>query len=312
MGISITSFLVPAASIVLDRLVGDPQNWPHPVRFIGKGLDLAERTIRQHRLSPQASGWCVLILFSGIAWGAAHALAGIPYLGPILAVYLGFAGLAMGSLLRECRNVAELIDDNRLPEARHALSMLVSRDTENMGESELRRSLAETLSENLNDGFVAPVFYLCLFGPAGLWAYKTVSTLDSMWGYLTPEYAELGYAAAKTDDVLAFVPARIAAGCLLVAGKMAGLDWRTAMQRFPADAHKMESPNAGWPMAASAWLTGRRMGGNTIYFGKVKSKPILGPENRNWDAQAIRTLLKLVDRAGIIAAVTCLLLLPWL
>ena len=193
--------------------------------------------------------------------------------------------------------------------------MLVSRDTSTLDVAGLRRTLAETVSENLNDGFVAPLFYLALFGPGGMWAYKVVSTMDSMWGYRTEQYRDLGRGAAKTDDFLAWIPARITARIMLFAGKRLGLDHSTAKARYALDAAKIESPNAGWPMAAAAWLVRGQMGGPTVYFGEMKDKPVLGPVGENWDRKKIWALIRLCQSTGSKAAwilIPTLGLLQWI
>jgi len=292
------AIVVPVLAVVLDAMIGDPNNFPHPVRYIGNGLDLFEDFVRKVGLNLRFSGWLALVLFSGGTWAIAEFLLAIPLLGFVVALYLGYAGLALGCLIKESRKVAVLLDGGNVAEARKALAMLVSRDTSRLDENELRRTLAETVSENLNDGFVAPMFYLALLGPGGMWAYKTVSTMDSMWGYKTDRYNELGYAGAKTDDILAFIPARLTAWLLLVVGKRRGLNFYGAKEHYQADACKMESPNAGWPMAAAAWLIGGQMGGPTVYFGKVKDKPILGPVGKIWNSEMIERLLALSKNAG--------------
>ncbi len=253
-----------------------------------------------------------MILLSAAVWGIVEYLIAIPYLGVLIAIYLAYAGLALGCLVRDSRRVATLLDTGDLPGARKALSMLVSRDTESLDPNGIRRTLAETVSENLNDGFVAPMFYLAIFGPGGLWAYKVVSTMDSMWGYKTERFKDLGYAAAKTDDLLAFIPARITASLLLCVGKRFGLNVGLAKENYKADAGKMESPNAGWPMAAAAWLFEAQMGGQAVYFGKLTEKPVLGPKGRIWDKKKIRQLINLSKSAGHLAAWIFILTLGWL
>ncbi|MBG3878297.1 cobalamin biosynthesis protein, partial [Desulfovibrio oxamicus] len=268
-----------------------------------------------------------------------------PWLGALVAVYFAWAGLALGSLLREGRRTLHAIEHGTLDEARTAVSMLVSRDTAQLDRPDLRRALAETLAENFNDGFVAPFFWLLLGGPAALWAYKAVSTMDSMWGYRTDRWRDLGRACARLDDVLAWLPARLAvfflwlSAPLVLAGKGArggpggthgGWQGFGPMAR---DARSMESPNAGWPMSAAAWLHGAPMGGPTPYFGAVKHKPVLGPRmDANggcctvanacdtasssasasalacapppaWDAERLEGLLRHLRVAGLTAAV---------
>ncbi len=306
------AFAVPAVAMILDSLFGDPHNLPHPVRFIGQGLDLFETIARKVTLDLRIAGWAAVVLFVVGTWSVAELLMAIPYLGILIAIYLAYAGLALGCLVKDARKVASLLDSGDLPGARNALAMLVSRDTEELDPAGVRRTLAETVSENLNDGFVAPMFYLTIFGPGGLWAYKAVSTMDSMWGYRTDRYMNLGYAAAKTDDWLAFIPARLTAWALLAVGWARGLNFREANAHFAKDARKMESPNAGWPMAAAAWLMNGQMGGRAVYFGKKKDKPVLGPKGRPWDRDMIRTLIFLCKSAGHRVGWIFILTLGWL
>lgn len=306
------AYIVPVAAVILDSLFGDPQTLPHPVRYIGKGLDFFEASARKVKIDLKVAGWAAVVLFSAGTWGLAEYLMAIPYIGVLVAIYLGYAGLALGCLVRDARRVASLLDTGDLPGARKALSMLVSRDTMHLDPVGVRQTLAETVSENLNDGFVAPVFYLAIFGPGGLWAYKVVSTMDSMWGYKTERFKDLGYAAAKTDDVLAYLPARMTAWMLLLVGKKRGLDFSAAKANFINDAVKMESPNAGWPMAAAAWILGGQMGGGTVYFGKVKEKPVLGPRGRVWDKHMVSSLISICKSAGHLSAWGCIAALGWL
>nr|WP_321514280.1 adenosylcobinamide-phosphate synthase CbiB [uncultured Pseudodesulfovibrio sp.] len=308
----ISVFIIPALAVMLDSLLGDPKNMPHPVRLIGKFLDIYEKTARKTHINLRTAGWGAVILFASVVWGVVELVTAIPYVGVLIGLYLAYAGLALGCLIRESRQVVRLLDSGNIIEARTALSMLVSRDTTELDAHGIRRTLAETVSENLNDGFVAPLFYLCLFGPGGLWAYKTVSTMDSMWGYRTERFCDLGRGAAKTDDLLAWLPARITAYLMIFAAGLRGLNMNKAKKKFKADAQKMESPNAGWPMAAAAWLIGGQMGGPTMYFGALKDKPILGPSGKLWDKAMIRALISLCDRTGTIAAWGFIPVLGWL
>ena len=302
----ISIIIIPVIAVALDSVFGDPKSWPHPVRLIGKGLDLYEASARKVGINLRAAGWLAVFLFAILSWGAVEYLMALPYLGVVLGIYFAYAGLALGCLLADVRRVAGLLDTGSLSEARRELAMLVSRETGALDMPGLRRTLAETVSENINDGFVAPLFYLCLFGPGGMWGYKAVSTMDSMWGYRTDLYRDLGRGAAKTDDLLAWIPARITARILLFAGKRLGLDHTAAKAHYAADAEKMESPNAGWPMAAAAWLAGGQMGGATVYFGEIKYKPVLGPAGEEWDKAKVRSLIRLCRSTGNKAA--CLLI----
>ena len=295
----LTLFSLPFLAFLLDLLLGDPRRLPHPVRLIGLWLDWLEPRVRRLGLPLKLAGaLCVLATALG-AFAAVDFLCSIRYFGLFLLMYFAYAGLALGELLASARAALRLIqDDARLGEARQAVGMLVSRSTAEMDAQELRRTLAETVSENFCDAFVAPMLYLVLGGPALMWAYKAVSTMDSMWGYKTERFRELGWAAARADDVLAYVPARLSAVLLIAVGGLLGLNWRQALARFRADAAQMDSPNAGWPMAACAWLVHGGMGGPATYFGEVKLKPVLGPAGQIWTQDKLKKLSRLVLFSG--------------
>ncbi len=285
------------AAALLDRLLGDPPGWPHPVRLIGRVLDALERRAPRRPPARRLYGAACTVAVAGTCALAAHLVVSPPVLGVAAALYLSYAGLALGCLLREARAVMALLDAGDLSGARRAVAMLVSRETADMDAPAVRRALAETVSENLCDGFAAPLFYLVLGGPAFLWAYKAASTMDSMWGYRTPRYRDLGMFCARTDDVLAFVPARIAALTMLAAGAVLGRPTRGLLGRIRADAARCASPNAGWPMAAAAWACGAGLGGPARYFGQRVEKPRLGPVG-TWDMQTLCLLLRIVSLSG--------------
>jgi len=298
------ALFLPVAAFALDLLVGDPPAWPHPVRLIGWILDRLESFIQPFsQAKKRALGLVVTVALSLGVWGAVRWLTAIPFAGGLIALVLAFSGLALGQLLRETKRVAAFLQEGRLDAARQALAMLVSREIAHLDEAGLWRTLAETLSENFCDAFVAPYFFLCLGGAPLLWLYKTISTMDSMWGYKTARYKDLGWAGARADDLLAFVPARIAALVLLAAGWMMRLPSRfpvgQALTALRADARKMASPNAGWPMAAAAWLCGASMGGPAVYFGETVDKPKLGPEGELWNSERFSILKKLILCGGI-------------
>jgi adenosylcobinamide-phosphate synthase len=295
----LTLFSVPFLAFILDLLFGDPRRLPHPVRFIGGLLDWLEPKARAWRLAPRVSGALCVAGVAAASYAAVHFLSELKFIGMALLLYFAYAGLALGELIDCARDALDLIEeDGRLEEAREAVGMLVSRNTDSMDADQLRRTLAETVSENFCDAFVAPMFYLVLGGPALMWAYKAVSTMDSMWGYKTEEYREFGWAAARADDLLAYIPARLSALLLLGVGALLKLNVKEAWARFRTDAAKMESPNAGWPMAACAWLVQGSMGGPAVYFGEVKLKPELGPEGQAWSVEKLERMFKLVVFSG--------------
>jgi len=290
--------VMPPAALLLDLAFADPASLPHPVRVIGWLVDRLENLARRIEANSRILGALCVGLAVGAVGAAVYWLTHLRVFGPILALYFSFAGLALGMLLREGKNVLALLQEGDLDKARERLSGLVSRDVGKLDAQGVQRSLAETLSENLNDAFVAPFFYLILAGPVGLWVYKTVSTMDSMWGYKTEKWKNLGWASARADDVLAFIPARITALVMIAVGLAQKLNAKGALVRVLGDAKKCESPNAGLPMAAAAWLLEAEMGGQASYFGETKEKPMLGPPGKAWDHAKLKKLLRLILFSG--------------
>ncbi len=302
-------FVFLAGCVGLDLLFGDPKDWPHPVRLLGLVMDRLEGWARRCWLGPTVGGGVVVVGLAGLCFAMVAFLTGLPLLGELLALYLGYAGLAWGCLLHETSAVLALLDGGDLPAARAHLAGLVSRDTADMDESEAYRALGETLAENFNDGFVAPLFWLALFGPAALWAYKMVSTADSMWGYRTERFERVGKVGARLDDVLAWIPARLAALCIWLAGWL--LLRPSSLRSISREARTMDSPNAGWPMAAVAQVVRVGMGGSTRYFGEIKDKPSLGPD-RPWNGDAIRTTRRVLILAAGLGAFFLVVVGSWM
>ena len=302
-------WLIPLA-IALDMYFGDPPDMPviHPVRRIGRFLELLEPTARKLGDTRAVGALCVLMT-AGLTGAVVWLLTGVlPGLWAAFSLYFAYAGLAFGSLLHTSASALEVLEHGALPEAQAAVGRMVSRDTAVQDRATLYKSLAESLSENMSDAVTGPLFWLVLTGPVGLWVYKAVSTIDSMWGYTTPRWINLGWAGARLDDTLAFVPARLGALCLYLAARMEGNTahwpgWATAAR----EAKQMESPNSGWPMAVAAWTQQAGMGGPTRYFGEIKHKPLIGPQGIAWDAQRIRSLIRQTRLAGLLAAAFCYL-----
>lgn len=330
---------LPLSALVLDLVFADPKIPWHPVRAVGRLANLLEGPARRSR-RPVAAGTLALLCVLAATGAMVFLATRLPLgLGLVGSAYFSWSGLALGSLVREGKSALDLIqkaqlDSALLPEARRAVRMLVSRDASGMDADELCRSLAESVSENFNDAFIAPFFWLCLTGPVGLWLYKAASTMDSMWGYADQRWIRLGRASARLDDLLAYVPARLAAGCMfltarlerLPGGKNAARDEKSrpgegggspVLSRWPGwrtvaeQARRSASPNAGWPMATAAWLFSGRCGGPTPYGGKIAHKPLMGPPDGAWTVQNTAALLRHTQRAGIIGG-GLLLTLPLL
>ncbi|MDR1777609.1 MAG: cobalamin biosynthesis protein [Desulfovibrio sp.] len=307
-------WLAPVA-LALDALLADPRlPWPHPVVLVGRLLRALETPARrlERRGAGKAAGLACVLLLACCTGLSARLLIALPFVGPVLAVYLAWAGLALGCLLKTGAEAADKVWGAPLSEARRTVSMLVSRDVSRMDSPVLAKTLADTLSENFTDAFLAPWFWLLAAGPVGLWCYKAVSTADSMWGYKTELWRDLGWAGARGDDMLAFIPARLSVPVLWLTDILVRLfhlnrPWRGRWPGFrlvSRQADGMHSPNSGLPMTACAWLCDAPMAGPSVYFGELVEKPWLGPPResagQDWDAGRLRALLSLLKRAACV------------
>jgi adenosylcobinamide-phosphate synthase len=198
----------------------------------------------------------------------APALRGNP-VGMLVIVLVATAGLAQRSLFVHVKNVLTALRSGDLAAARQRVSMIVGRDTRQLDAGGVSAAALESLAESFNDGVVAPAFWLALGGLPGLFAYKALNTADSLIGHKEERWRAFGWAAARADDVVNLVPARIAGALLVFAG------WAGLLVMFK-DASKHASPNAGWPEAAMAGALGVRLGGPATYDGVSHERPVFG------------------------------------
>ena len=306
-------------AVLADALLGDPPAWPHLVRYMGRAIEGLEQWLRRRYFSPaelRLAGVILVALVVGGSWLLAWVALGLAFglwkvLGLILASLLAFQCLAAGQLWREARAVAAPLGAGDLDQARQRLALIVGRDTAALNEQDVARALIETMAENLNDGVVAPLFYLALGGAPLAVAYKAINTLDSMVGYRNQRYADLGWAAARLDDLAGFIPARLTAWLLAAAcpllGLSAGQAWRTARR----DHGQHKSPNSGWPEAAAAGALGVGLGGPNYYGGQLVDKPWINPQGRQPRAADIAAMERLLILASALAAGLGLMLV-WL
>ncbi len=273
-----------ASAYLLDLVAGDPQWLPHPVRWIGRLITQCEKHLYVYSASPwfmRVSGFALWAVVTAVVLCSAKALIGVAQFagwvfGDLVLIWLAYTTLATRSLQKESSRVAAALRINDIGLARERLSRIVSRDTSQSNEADILRALVETVSENISDGIVAPLFYLALLGPVGALVYKGINTMDSMLGYTNERYLHFGSFPARADDVVNWIPARISGWLLVGASACMGKDWRAAARIMMRDAGKMKSPNAGYPEAAAAGALGIQLGGTNVYFGHSVEKPRLG------------------------------------
>lgn len=267
-------FEVALIAYVTDRLFGEFTFIRHPVVLMGDFITAFEK--RFYRDSILRGFWLMFWLLAAVfALVTPISLIDNPWVLGLIAS-TGIAGKMLYT------SVQAVLNDPA------SIRYLVSRDTENLSESEINKAAVETYAENLSDGVIAPLFYLLVFGLVGLFLYKAVNTLDSMVGYRNEKYEKFGKISARLDDIANFLPSRITAVIILTLfGKLGKL---TQTWRYGA---LHESPNAGYPIAAMALSLGLSLGGPTPYFGMIKNKPYFGEGEREITALDVQRALTL-------------------
>jgi adenosylcobinamide-phosphate synthase len=266
------------AGYLLDLWLGDPDNWPHPVRVFGNAIAKGEKWLNRGRfrfLKGAMLSIILVVLVFVFFYGSNILLMRWPALYLAVNSVWVYYGLANHSLISEGRKVFSVLENEGLEAGRKQLSRIVGRDTSKLNAQQIRIAVLETMSENLSDGVVAPLFYYAIAGVPGMMAYKMVNTMDSMLGYRSERYEWFGKFAARLDDIANFIPARLTAFLMvLVTASRRGLLF---IFKF---GHKHKSPNAGYPEAALAGILDCRFGGPNVYRGKVVEKPFIGERQR--------------------------------
>lgn len=281
------------SAFILDLLLGDPDWMPHPVRWIGRAIHLIERWLRKTGLPLKICG----ILLTLIIVSTTFTLASLvnrfaymidPLLGVIVSVIMLYSTFSVRSLYNESMKVYKALKENQLITARKNLSMIVGRDTECLDNREVIRGTVETIAENTVDGVIAPLFYAFLGGPSLAMAYKAINTLDSMVGYKNEQYIDLGWASARLDDLVNYIPACSAGFLMSVASLLCGKDWRKSFITVIRDRRNHPSPNSGIPEAAVAGALGVQLGGLNYYYGIPSIRPFIGQPGRDLCREHIR------------------------
>ncbi|WP_391207424.1 adenosylcobinamide-phosphate synthase CbiB [Psychrobacillus sp. L4] len=271
-----------AIGLLVDRIIGDPPNWPHPVRWIGSLISKLTDWLNKGRARKE-KGFLLVILVVGITFFSTVAILIGAYsihiwVGIAVESILIASGLAQKSLKEAAMDVYKPLMAKDLPTARQKLSWIVGRDTEELDEKEITRGVVETVSENISDGITAPLFYAFLLaGAPGLWLYKAINTLDSMVGYKNEKYEKFGFAAAKLDDIANYIPSRLTGYIIMLWGKKESvLPFWERMKGWWLDAKKHPSPNSGYLEAATAYQLGIQLGGVNTYKGVVSNRALMG------------------------------------
>ncbi len=313
------------AGWLLDLLLGDPQWMPHPVVWFGKMISMGEKRLNKgkHRKLKGALLSLFLVAFVFVTtWALLYCVTLLPFSlfhFLILSFFhslIIFYCLAGTTLIREVRQTF-LAVDRSLEEGRKQVARIVGRDTSDLSAQEIRTAALETLAENLSDGVIAPLFWLTIGGVPGMLAYKMVNTLDSMIGYKTDRYKDFGCFAARLDDVVNYIPARITA-FLMIFPRLVTINPHGSSKFFTFhfslftfvqnNGSKHASPNSGYPEAALAGILNCRFGGPHTYFGQLFDKPYIGENDRPLTTDDMRTAIR-VNRTAECLAILLLILI---
>lgn len=295
---------------IIDLIVGDPHSLPHPVVGIGKLISSLEKLLR--RLFPKtAIGENIA---GGVLWLLVVTIStGVPCLVLWLCwllspwVYLAVQSimcwqiLATKSLRDESMKVYRALETGDIEKSRYAVSMIVGRDTASLDDAGVTRAAVETVAENTSDGIIAPMLFLLIGGaPLGFF-YKAVNTMDSMLGYVDPPYRNIGLVPAKMDDVMNFIPARLSALLMLIAGWILRFDVKNGWKIFRRDRFNHASPNSAQTESVCAGLLGLRLAGDAWYHGVLHKKKTIGDALREIEHKDIPRACRLLYVTAILA-----------
>ena len=308
---------------LLDLVFGDPHWLWHPVQGMGWLIDHVETWMRKRfriredrdadiRKKQVAGTFTVVIVITvsllvaaGILYGCNrihHTL----YL--VVAIWMSYQMLAACSLRRESMKVCKALEAGDVEQARTAVSMIVGRDTECLDETGVAKAAIETVAENTSDGVIAPMIFTAIGGPILGFFYKAVNTMDSMVGYKNDRYLYFGRTAAKLDDIVNYIPARISALLMVVSCFLCGkeFDGKRAWYIFKRDRYRHASPNSAQTEAVCAGALGIRLAGNASYFGKIVEKPYIGDAERAVETEDIKRADRLLYATAILCEAICL------
>lgn len=300
---------------ILDTIIGDPYKLPHPIRWIGSFISILEKLCRKIA----KSNTMLMILGAILVFIVIFVSGGITLLVLKLASFNKYAYLIVSSVIcyymlagkslkTESMKVYKAFENNDTEGARKAVSMIVGRDTQSLTKEGIIKAAVETVAENSSDGVVAPLIYMLIFGPVGGVVYKAINTMDSMIGYVEEKYFYIGKFAAKLDDVLNYIPARISGILVIISAFILRYDYKNAFRIFKRDRRKHASPNSAQTESAMAGALDIQLSGDATYFGVLHKKPYIGDKKREIENEDIKRANRIMYTMTVICIVVGLLI----
>ena len=307
------SGLIILFAFILDLILGDPHWQLHPVRLIGGLIEFLEDNLRKTKIPLKISGGLLVIFIVGFTLGISFLLIKFAYWlnyysGLLLSSVLVYFAIAPRNLYDESMKIYSFLKKGDLESARKSLSMIVGRDTNKLSESEVIRASVETVAENGVDAVISPLFYAMIGGAPLAIVYRAINTMDSMVGYKNKRYIDFGWAAARLDDFVNYIPARLSAILIPLSSLIYGKDWFSSFKIVVRDGKKNPSPNSGIPEAAVAGALGIQLGGLNYYGGVPSDKPFIGDCSSELSIKHIKEANILMFISSILFILICIIL----
>lgn len=297
---------------ILDLIFGDPYWMPHPVRFIGNLISILEKVIRRFMPKIKRGEYIGGIILTVMVVSISMVIPLViilmaksinTYLALTVETFMCYQILATKSLKVESMKVYDELEKNDLPSARKAVSMIVGRDTKDLTFSGVAKAAVETVAENTSDGIIAPMIFIAIGGAPMGFFYKAINTMDSMVGYKNEKYMNFGRFAAKLDDVVNYLPARISAYQMILSSFFLRYDYKNAFKIYKRDRYNHASPNSAQTESVCAGALDVQLAGNAYYFGKLYEKPTIGDNIREINYDDIKKANRLLYCTSFISIV---------
>lgn len=303
--------LAATLAFFIDRIVGDPPHLPHPVRWIGSLIYFLEKRLNQGAIRRQ-KGVVMLIIILVVTGSISYLFVFFfyslhPAAGVVAEAAIIASAIACRSLKEAGLSVFEPLQKGDIEEARIKLSYIVGRDTDHLDEGEITRGAIETVAENTSDGVTAPLFWALIGGAPGAMIYRAINTCDSMVGYKNDRYEQFGWASARLDDLVNWLPARLTSWLMVLSFPESNYSKKQVWHVVRRDAKKHPSPNSGWCEAAVAGLLGIELGGINLYKGRVSHRAEMGEPLKQKTAEDILLANRIMERSSLL-----FLLMMWI
>ena len=270
------SIVVVGFALLLDFLVGDPKTKYHPTAWMGKLIALLVPFAKNNSAKRELLGGILIVSIVVtivstllVVLDVGISLLTIDIISLIISIVVGSillkTTIAIRGMQRHALAVIDAIEKDDLDSARNHLAMIVKRDTKNLDKNHILSAVLESVSENTVDGVTGPLFYYAIFGLPGAFAYRAINTIDSMIGYKTTMFKNVGWFGAKCDTILNYLPSRLTALVMILGALILGYNWKESLYIMRRDSRKLDSPNAGFPMSALAGALGTRLEKTNYY-----------------------------------------------